>query len=286
MGWIPGDGGSLTVEEEDGSPSVSGVTKIQVSNATLVDDGGGTVSMSMTPAGGANVALSNLASVAINTPLLPGTDNNIAIGSITKRITAVYVSTNFSVQKSINETNPTALLGDAVLKFGPGANSALDVGLKRPAAGYLAVTDGDTGYGALSLDTNASIYADTVTLSDAAKTAVVDIAIADGEFIGGTLTYTITATDATDHQALTGIVGFSGVRKNGTPDTYHLTIAESASPVLAESNGASTLTDTWAIDAGTNVATISVTADSSLTTPTMTCRYHLILNSANAVTKK
>jgi hypothetical protein len=154
------------------------------------------------------------------------------------------------------------------------------------SAGVLTITDGSTGFGAESLDTNSKILADTVTLSDNVKTAVLDIAIADGEFIGGTLSYTITATDATDHQALTGIVGFSGVRKNGTPDTYHLTIAESASPVLAESSGVSTLTDTWAIDAGTNVATISVTADSSLTTPTMTVRYQLSLNSANAVTKK
>ena len=169
---------------------------------------------------------------------------------------------------------------------GENSDGPFDVCAVRFRAGVLKLTDGSSGFGALALDTNSTTLADTVTLSDAAKTAVLDIAIADAEFIGGTLTYTITATDATDHQALTGIVGFSGVRKNGTPDTYHLTIAESASPVLAESAGASTLTDTWEIDAGTNVATISVTADSSLTTPTMTCRYHLALNSANAVTKK
>ena len=166
------------------------------------------------------------------------------------------------------------------------AESAPNVGIGSLGSGILKITNGFAGFGELSLDTNGKVLADAVALSDAVKTAVLDIAIADAEFIGGTLTYTITATDATDHQALTGIVGFSGVRKNGTPDTYHLTIAESASPVLAESAGASTLTDTWEIDAGTNVATISVTANSSLTTPTMTCRYHLILNSANAVTKK
>jgi hypothetical protein len=138
-------------------------------------------------------------------------------------------------------------------------------------------------YTGIQLDTNITQYADTVTLTDTVKTAVVDIAIADAEFIGGTISYTVTATDTTNHQALTGIVGFSGVRKAAA---YSLTIAESASPVLAESAGASTLVDTWAIDAGTNVATISVTADSSLTTPTMTVRYQLTLNSANAVTKK
>ncbi len=41
-----GGGASLTVEEEDGSPSVGSVDTIQVSNGTLTDDGSGTVSIS------------------------------------------------------------------------------------------------------------------------------------------------------------------------------------------------------------------------------------------------
>src|SRR2546428_1121764 len=36
---------SLTVKEVDGSPSVSGVTTIRVSNGTLTDDGGGQVTV-------------------------------------------------------------------------------------------------------------------------------------------------------------------------------------------------------------------------------------------------
>jgi len=35
----------LTVEEQDGSPSVAGVTKIKVPNGSLTDDGGGVVSL-------------------------------------------------------------------------------------------------------------------------------------------------------------------------------------------------------------------------------------------------
>tara|TARA_R110000824_G_scaffold60853_6_gene162378 strand:+ start:5858 stop:7216 length:1359 start_codon:yes stop_codon:yes gene_type:complete len=40
-----GAGTSLTVEESDGSPSVSSVSKIKVSNGTLTDDGSGTVTI-------------------------------------------------------------------------------------------------------------------------------------------------------------------------------------------------------------------------------------------------
>ena len=168
--------------------------------------------------------------------------------------------------------------------------SAPDIGMHRSAAGVVAVNlggaDGKTGYGALELDTNSRQYADTVTITDNTKTPILDIAIADGEFVGGRLVYTITVTDATDHQAMSGSVTFSATRKNGTPDTYHAAIAEDVTPVLAESSGASTLTDTWELDAGTDEVVLSLTANSSLTPSAMTCRYHLILNSLNAVTKK
>lgn len=50
----PGSGGgsSLTVEEQDGTPTVANVNTIKVSNGTLTDDGGGIVSLSITGGGG------------------------------------------------------------------------------------------------------------------------------------------------------------------------------------------------------------------------------------------
>lgn len=53
--WIaapPPTGGSLTVEEIDAAPSVSGVTTIRVSNGTLTDDGGGQVTIDTAGTGG------------------------------------------------------------------------------------------------------------------------------------------------------------------------------------------------------------------------------------------
>lgn len=46
---------------------------------------------------GANTALSNLASVAINTSLLPGTDNSIALGSSSKKYTQLFLTSGGGV---------------------------------------------------------------------------------------------------------------------------------------------------------------------------------------------
>lgn len=54
--WVAPSGTSLTVEEEDGAPSVSDVTIIKVSNGTLTDNGSGSVSISTGGGGGGDVA--------------------------------------------------------------------------------------------------------------------------------------------------------------------------------------------------------------------------------------
>ncbi len=60
----------------------------------LTNNGSGTLSWS-TPSGtGADVGLDNLSGVAINTSLLPGTDNSIDLGSSSKNWRSLYVSTS------------------------------------------------------------------------------------------------------------------------------------------------------------------------------------------------
>ena len=49
---IGGAGTSLTVEEVDGAPTVSSVSKIKVTNGTLTDNGGGTVTITTGGGGG------------------------------------------------------------------------------------------------------------------------------------------------------------------------------------------------------------------------------------------
>ena len=55
-----GAGGSITVKEADGSPNVSNVTTIVVSNGTLADNGGGQVTVTTGGGGGGDVTTSQL----------------------------------------------------------------------------------------------------------------------------------------------------------------------------------------------------------------------------------
>ena len=63
-GAVSGGGGSLEVKEIDGTPDVSGVTVLRVSNGTLTDDGGGQVTVATGGSGGGSPA-SNAAALII-----------------------------------------------------------------------------------------------------------------------------------------------------------------------------------------------------------------------------
>lgn len=73
---------------------------------------------------GANTALSNLASVAVNSALLPGTDNSISLDSLAKR----YVNGWFS----------------GVLGYTNGSGTA-DTGISRDSAGVIDIGNGTAG---------------------------------------------------------------------------------------------------------------------------------------------
>ncbi len=79
-------GYTLTLPVDDGTP-----------NQVLSTDGSGVLSWVTAVTGNANLALSNLASVAVNTALLPGTDSTIALGAFNKRWTEVEVSGHVNV---------------------------------------------------------------------------------------------------------------------------------------------------------------------------------------------
>lgn len=87
-------------------PTVSGQTgKYLTNNGTIVSWGS-------IAAAGANAALSNLASVAINLALVPGADGTLAIGNATNRWTNLFISDT----GSINWAN-----GSAVISHNAGA---------------------------------------------------------------------------------------------------------------------------------------------------------------------
>lgn len=114
-----------------------------------------------------------------------------------------------------------------------------------------------------------------VTLTDASATDVISFAVTAGQTVGGMLVYTIKVADndASDKQVESGFVTFSGLQDS---NSWHTGIAEVSTPSLQ--SGA--LATTWAIDTATaNTLKITCLADSDLTTPVITLRYQLFLNS-------
>lgn len=167
--------------------------------------------------------------------------------------------------------------------YGGDASELFYAGFAKATGLSVVRTRGATAsdYCGLMLDANCTQYADTVTVSDGVATDIFDVALATGAFCGGMIVYTITATDGTDFQAHSGAVAFSAVNKAGA---ITATINEGVTEAIATTTGS--LTDTWTAVDGTGKVTVRCSANSSLTTPTMTLRYQLLLNHSGALTKK
>jgi len=117
-------------------------------------------------------------------------------------------------------------------------------------------------------------------LADGSATGIATIALPTLGMCGGIVEYTITATEGTDMQAISGIVKYQYVNKAAS---YTGTI-ELASTAEDDAVSAGTLTGSWSVTTGTNVITINANYDSSLTTPTVIIYYVIKNNSKNAIT--
>lgn len=144
-------------------PSAQGAADTYLKN----DGSGGLSWATVTGGSGANTALSNLASVAVNLALTPGTDNSIALNSTAKRFTSGYFATDVQILNAASDANPKAKLHGTGISMGAGGGSAVDVGLVRDATGVLKMTDGSTGQGVLK-----KISGSVSTLTDGATIAV------------------------------------------------------------------------------------------------------------------
>ena len=119
-----------------------------------------------------------------------------------------------------------------------------------------------------------------VTLTDGVATTVVTIELPTTTRCGGTITYTIEASDGTDFQSLSGQVRYAAVNKAGV---YTTQITEEVVQAAVQS-AVSTLTDTWTITTGTNLINIQLNADSSLTTTTLRVQMQVQEGSGQAIT--
>jgi hypothetical protein len=94
--------------------------------------------------------------------------------------------------------------------------------------------------------------------------------------IGGSIEYSIYASNGTDIQQYTGNIKYTAVNKGGV---YTTSIVDTGSTF---SCSAGTLTTAWTITPGTNKVTIAVTPTSSLTNTTYKIRY-TITNLSNTL---
>lgn len=108
---------------------------------TVTPSGGNTLTIAATGASGANTALSNLASVAINTDLLPASDNTINLGSNTLRYAITYtefIDSGLAALNIITDNQAAGSSNTGALLINSGSLSGSATG----ASGALTISSG------------------------------------------------------------------------------------------------------------------------------------------------
>lgn len=107
------------------------------------------------------------------------------------------------------------------------------------------------------------LVAGTKVLTDNSAIGILDVTIGSGQMAGGTISYTIEATDGTDHQGRSGIIAFTGVNKASA-----MTCGIGALGTSVVSVSAGTLAETWTNATGSGKCTVTLNANTSLTPST------------------
>jgi len=160
----PSSAGALTATEPSTDGQISKPVCIVTENATSMDFFNFR-GLEITASDAANKALSNLASVAINTALLPGTSDSIALGSTTKQWSDLF-------------------LGDAsVINFNNG-----DVTITH-SANKLDIDGGVVDFGSTPTVNGSSVYYSgaSITLAENTSIALDPAGSADGKYTGITV---------------------------------------------------------------------------------------------------
>lgn len=230
-------------------------------NYVLKTNGSGTTSwVSVSTAGGATAALDNLASVAINASLLPGTDNSIDLGNSSKNWRSLYVSTSI-------KNGATTLATATELGYLTGVTSAIQTQIdgKSPTAGNSSlVTVGTVTSGTWSATTVA------VNKGGTGQTSYTDGQLLIGNSTGNTLAKaTLTGTS---NQVV--VTNGSGAITLSTPQS----IGTASTPTFASVS--LTATTNQLVLGTTRTATITAptpgTSSRTYTFPDMTADYSVV----------
>jgi hypothetical protein len=138
------------------------------------------------------------------------------------------------------------------------------------------VTDvGYQDYGYMNSGLNSGFpIGNTIYLTSTVAKTMYEGYIADGETVGGTIEYTVSATnsDNSQSQGMSGVVSFI-VMRNGTTYTKNI---QATSPVYGESASMTDMTLTWYIYAGDGVFAVQPTCTAYVTgTLTVKMKYYV-----------
>lgn len=169
------------------------------------------------------------------------------------------------------------VVGNAFLKTD--ADSASQVS-------YAFASDPNTGLTTIEDDAPAvvaegqwrTVWSNSTTLPDNTATTIVTIPLASGAMVSGHLNLFILCTDGTDHQATSHQLNFTAVDKAGTLTSNATADADN----VATAASAGTMATGLTIVDGTNAISLQFTANSSLTSPTITCRWVLEMSHSTA----
>lgn len=119
-------------------------------------------------------------------------------------------------------------------------------------------------------------------LTNTAAIGLFEVSLPTLETAGGTIDYTIKATDGTDMHSISGTVIYDVVNKGGV---YTQTIDQTKINTVATSNTGGTNVPVFSITTGTNKFTVIVTDTDSLTPTTQKIRYTIHNNSGSTITQ-
>ena len=162
----------------------------------------------------------------------------------------------------ISENNPVGITLNSSYQYFFGRNSSygnIDTGIASPDVGYIKITNGSTGDGALQAGLSVE-GTQLRALADNTITNVVLIASAtENSAVGGHVDYTIVASDATNElvQSVHGSLPFLLINENGVVTVTLGTVGS----VASDAAGGAALTATWASSVSGTDATLRLTAD-------------------------
>ena len=261
--------GTLFIRSGTGAPLQLGSNN---ANSKVTINSDGTVSMSSTTA--STTPLTGALKIAGGTGIagdlsvggnISGTSTTTSINS-GRNLTSNTAGVDLSIKSNGATVGATDKSGGE-LYLTPGistGNGTSTIRLQRYSRLPTSSTSDNTAMNALLIPSEKNLVNNTAT-------SIFSIPLTSLGMAGGNISITINVTDGTDIQSYTGYISFSAVNKAGT---YTTSIHYNGTPDIVMSN-ISTLVVTPSILTGTNIITIQVNANSSLTPTSMKCYYTL-----------